>query len=139
MEVVLAEASIIKIDDAPTVSRGDGVETTVLVSKDRCPAANITSGMTRFPPGKKVPFHSHNCHEQVTLLDGEAHVEIEGQDPVPVKKFDTTFIPEGTSHRFVNVGEGKMSILWVYTTDHVTRTFTETGETVEHLSKGDQV
>ncbi len=30
-------------------------------------------------------------------------------------------------------------ILWIYTTDHVTHTFTETGETVEHLSAGDRV
>ena len=135
----MAKAHVIKIDDVPVFARGDGVETMLLVGKERCETAGFTSGLTRFPAGKKVPFHSHNCDEQVTLLEDEALVEIEGENPVPVKRYDTTYIPEGTSHRFVNVGDGPLLILWVYATDHVTRTFTETGETVEHLSKSDLV
>jgi hypothetical protein len=31
-----------------------------------------------------------------------------------------------------------MRILWVYGATHVTRTFADTGETVEHLSAGDK-
>ncbi len=132
-------AHVIRIADAPVFARGDGVETTLLVGTEHCQGTGVTSGLTRFPAGGKVPFHSHNCDEQVTLLEGEALVEIEGEKPVPVKRYDTTYIPEGTSHRFVNVGDGPLLILWVYATDHVTRTFTETGETVEHLSKSDLV
>ena len=134
----MATARIMKIGEVPVVARGDGVETTLLVDKERCETAKFTSGLTRFPAGKKVPFHSHNCDEQVTLLEGEAVVEI-GGERIPIGRYDTTFIPEGEPHRFINVGDGPMLILWVYGTDHVTRTFTETGETVEHLSTADRV
>src|SRR3989442_441248 len=47
------------------------------------------------------------------------------------------FIPEGRHHRFVNAGSGPMTILWVYNSTDVTRTFVATGETVPHLSPRD--
>ena len=75
----MTDATLMKLRDLPIVKRGDGVETTLLVGSDRCGAVKFTSGLTRFPAGKKVPFHHHNCDEQVTLLEGVAEVEIEAE------------------------------------------------------------
>lgn len=133
----MANATVIRPDEAPKYERGNGIETTLLAGKESCGAENFTTGMTKFPKGMKVPLHSHNCDEQVTILEGSAEVEIEGEIHNAGQK-DTVFIPEGLSHCFRNTGDGPLTILWVYGTDHVTRTFTETGETVEHLSAGDR-
>ena len=133
----MSETMILRIKDLSVHARGDGVETTLIAGKDVC-GSRITTGLTSFPPGKEVPVHKHNCDEHVTLIEGEAVVEIEGKRS-EVNVMDTTYIKAGTWHRFLNVGDDRMTISWVYDTDEVTRTFQETGKTVGHLSGGDVV
>ena len=133
----MAQSNIMKMEDVPVIQRGDGVETRVLVSNKTC-GANTTSGTTAFPKGTKVPHHKHNCDEQVVLLEGDAEVEIDGVR-TRIKPMDTVFVEAGTWHRFVNLGDGPMKILWVYDSPEVTRTFQESGETVGHLTGDDVV
>jgi mannose-6-phosphate isomerase-like protein (cupin superfamily) len=101
--------------------------------------ARVTTGITRFPSGTKIPFHSHNCDEQVLILSGEAQVDIDGRPSVRVGKNDMSYIPKGLSHRFINVGAGQLVILWIYDSPEVTRTFSDSGKTVPHLSAYDKV
>jgi HTH-type transcriptional repressor of puuD len=132
----MSRARVIRFAEISVVPRGSGVETKPLLLGSTG-AESFVSGVSTFPVGAALKTHKHNTEEMVVLLEGEATVEVADQryDIVP---YDTTHVPAGLFHRFINRGKTPMRILWVYGATHVTRTFADTGETVEHLSESDK-
>ena len=127
-------AKLIRFDDEPRYPRNDGIESVRLTP---APLADqgFAMGITSFPPGTSIPLHSHNTIEQVTVIEGEGLAELNGEQK-PARPYDTTQIPPGEVHRFINTGTTMMRILWVYGSTNVTRTFADTGETVQQFDLG---
>jgi quercetin dioxygenase-like cupin family protein len=122
-------AAVLRPSELKTHDRGGGASTTPLVGPSVGATAFI-NGITSFGPGAKIAFHSHNCEESVMLLEGEAMLDVEGQEPVRLQPQDTTWIPPNLSHRFRNLSDTQpMKILWIYARLDATRTLTETGQT----------
>lgn len=124
-------AKLIRFHDVEPVARGDGIESRRLTPTPLEGQA-FTMGVTSFPPGTGIRLHSHNTIEQVTIIEGEGVAVLNGEE-IPARPYDTTQIPAGELHRFVNTGSTPMRILWVYGSTRVTRTYADTGETVEQF------
>jgi putative monooxygenase len=131
-----ARYHVIRYEDVAEVDRGTGVKTRLLVHKD-LGSKGLTNGITTFEPGAKIALHFHNCDESVVVVEGEALCEVDGSSH-RMAQWDTTFVPTGVAHRFVNETDKPMKILWTYAASNVTRTFVETGVTVEHMSAADR-
>lgn len=117
-------AVVIRPPDAPVVDRGGGVTTTYLAA-----GPDFMNGTTEFPPGAAIQPHWHNCDESVVLLAGRGRFEHDG-DATELVAGDATLVPAGVAHRFVNVGETTLRILWMYGRSDPTRTFVSDGRTV---------
>ena len=129
----MSKARLLHFNEIPTIDRGAGIYSTPLIV-EATGATSFSSGMTTFPPGASIAVHTHNTDEQVTLVEGEGIAEIEGHLE-QVQLYDTTFIPTGVAHRFINRGNGDMRIMWVYGSVHVTRTYVETGEEMDQFGR----
>jgi quercetin dioxygenase-like cupin family protein len=125
-------ARLIEFASSPRIERGDGIES-VRLTDPPLPDQSFVMGVTTFPPGASLAMHSHNTVEQVTVLAGSG-LAVFGGEEHRVVAFDTTQIPAGEPHRFVNDSDDEFRILWVYGSTDVTRTFTATGETFAQLA-----
>lgn len=122
---------LIRFAESAVIARGDGIES-VRLTPEPLVGQRFSMGITSFPPGAGIRLHSHNTIEQVTVIEGEGIAEIDEVEH-SARLYDTTQIPPGTNHRFINTGTGRMRILWVYGSTEVTRTFADTGETVDQF------
>ena len=88
----------------------------------------LSVGTATFEPGRYLPCHRHNCEEVIVILEGDAFVDVAGKR-TPMKSYDSSHVPQGVPHRFVNVSKtGELMILWIYSLPDVDRLVTHYSE-----------
>jgi len=124
---------IFSVAEITPIDRGNGIRSIPLVGEETG-SERLLTGYTIVPPGGKIPFHTHSSEECIVVLEGDAAVDVDGRR-TRLRPLDATYVSGGVEHRFVNLGQTDVRILWIYSDIHITRTFTESGETSGHLDR----
>ncbi|MGH7033709.1 MAG: cupin domain-containing protein [Stellaceae bacterium] len=119
---------VLKFDAIAERRMPNGAAIRPLVDAESCGAGIKTNAVT-FPPGHAVEFHRHNCNEMIMVLAGDCAVEIEGEERVALKPFDTVSVAAGTWHRFLSMGATPFTLLAIYDATRVERTLRDSGKT----------
>lgn len=64
-------------------------------------AVNLFTAIVTFEPDKSLPAHTHPHSESITLLSGDAVVEVENRR-YHLKQYDNITIPEAVIHKVIN-------------------------------------
>lgn len=102
----LEVARLIRFSDSDVIARGDGIESVRLTPE--LAGTGFHHGDHQVPPGTSIRLHTHNTIEQVTVIDGEGLAVIDDEE-LPARPYDTTQIPAGARHRFINTGTTRIS------------------------------
>lgn len=119
---------IVYAADADVRQRGGGVRTTHMITPEAVEGTTFVNGITEFEAGAELGFHFHNCVESVLVLEGNARFDLKDSSH-DMGADDVTFVPANVTHRFVNTGDTRMRLFFVYGSATPTRTMIETGET----------
>jgi quercetin dioxygenase-like cupin family protein len=98
---------IVKLADAPEFDLG-GARVRGLASPTRG-AQETMCYRTMFPPGQRLPQHTHDHEEVFHVLSGRLTAWLDGSETV-VEEGDTVMIPTGVSH-YSYTGEDQAEVL----------------------------
>jgi quercetin dioxygenase-like cupin family protein len=76
-------------------------------------STGICGGHGRFLPGASLPCHTHDYDESITIVKGRAVCLVQGRR-YELSGCDCAFIPRGLPHRFLNLSDEEMEMVWVY-------------------------
>jgi quercetin dioxygenase-like cupin family protein len=80
-------------------------------------ARNLTTGLVTFAPGAGLAYHTHPFSESITLLEGQALVEVEGRQ-YELCRLDNVVIPRGTAHAARNASPAKPAVFHIALATH---------------------
>jgi mannose-6-phosphate isomerase-like protein (cupin superfamily) len=91
-------------DEAPRLSRGDGLTSAVLHSARTAAETDLTVTWVEVEPGARQVRHSHDPEQVYVVVAGEGEMFV-GDDRRPVAAGDLVYVPPNTDHGIENTGE----------------------------------
>jgi quercetin dioxygenase-like cupin family protein len=111
--------TIISARGLPGMPIVDGVELGMFASQE-IGATGFSTGIATFRPGARMPYHFHGFSEAVTVLEGLAHVILEGRS-YRVSPLDCVHVPAGLAHQVENDGASDLVTLSAFASSNPTR------------------
>lgn len=111
--------AIVRFNQAPVYELATGAFFRDLFAR-RLGSRGICGGYGRFEPGSSLPCHIHEYDESITIVEGEAACQVQGQE-YALSGCDTAFVPTRRPHRFLNHSIEAMAMIWVYAGDEPDR------------------
>lgn len=91
-------------DDAPALSRDDGLVSHVLHSQRDADDTDLTITWVDVEPGARQKIHAHDPEQVYVVVAGEGRMTV-GDDERAVEAGDLVHIPANTDHGIENTGE----------------------------------
>jgi mannose-6-phosphate isomerase-like protein (cupin superfamily) len=112
------------------------VDLHTFVSK-ACGATRFSTGIARFQPDARLPYHVHHFSEAVTVLEGTARVFVEGR-AYRLGPRDCVHVPSGIAHQVQNDDPVKGLLAhWAFATSSPVRELTDRISAVDDRDSGD--
>jgi quercetin dioxygenase-like cupin family protein len=97
----------------------------VAFASHECGATDFSTYLATFEPGARIPYHTHTCSEAVTILQGQARVQVEGRT-YWIGPLDCIHFPPGTSHQLINIDSQRdLVVHCAYASPRPQRTITQ--------------
>ena len=97
---------IIPVNAENARSPAPGVEVHQFVSA-ATGATNFSTLLAIFQPGATLPYHTHDCSEAITVVEGPLSLAVAGRSYV-LEAHDCLHVPAGVPHTAHNAGAGRV-------------------------------
>lgn len=111
----LAHADQHQANSAANTNWKQGIQRTDLTREDLGDSVHeVIQARVDFNPGIASPNHSHPGVEVAYVIEGTFEYRLKGRAPIILKAGESLYIPAGTPHIAINIGEDKASELATY-------------------------
>ena len=131
-----AKEAIITARSRQTAPGGNAEVSLYSFVTEACGATNFSTGIARFKPSARLPYHAHGFSEAVTIIEGRARVLVEGR-AYSLGPRDCVHVPRDTAHQVENEDPEKPLVAhWAFATATPTRVTIETAFSLDERGSG---